>query len=74
MALKSEVFPSASQLFWNWLSWGTATTMFSGGGTNATPPSGNILIEVKGQMSTTTAETLTLRNLAIVRVPAQSNP
>ncbi|MBS1827681.1 MAG: hypothetical protein JST93_20370 [Acidobacteria bacterium] len=73
MAVKAEVFPS-SQLYWNWQSWGTSTTMFSGGGSNTSPPSGNILIEVKGQMSTSTAETLTLRNLAVVRLPAQSNP
>ncbi len=74
MSARSEVLPGSGSLYWNWQSWGNSTAMLAGGGTNASPPAGDIEVELVGQMATPTAETLTLRNFMILRIPAQSNP
>ncbi|MBL8174738.1 MAG: hypothetical protein JNK48_08710 [Bryobacterales bacterium] len=74
MSVRSEVFPASGAMQWSWQSWGNSSDVIGGGGVSSNPPSGNVLVELKGQMSTTTADTVTLRNLTIVRLPAQANP
>lgn len=74
MTAKSDVLPASGAVRWNWQSWGNLSTVIGGGGTNSTPPAGDVVVDVKGQMATTTAETLSLRNLTVIRLPAQANP
>jgi hypothetical protein len=66
--------PLGATLYWNWQNWGTSTSALSGTGFNTSVPAGDLMVEITGQMAAATSETLTLRNLAIERLPAQVNP
>ena len=37
-------------------------------------PSGAVEVKLEGQMSSTTSDTVTLRNLTVIRIPGQANP
>ncbi|MCC6362088.1 MAG: hypothetical protein IT165_01110 [Bryobacterales bacterium] len=62
-----------SALYWGWQNWGTSLSVLAGGG-NSSAPTGDIIVDVQGQMASTTTDTVTLRSLTIVRFPAQANP
>ncbi len=70
---RSDVIRAASTLYWGWQSWGTSLSVLAGGGSTSAP-AGDIIVTVEGQMTSTTSETVTLRGLTIVRLPAQTNP
>ncbi len=70
----AEAIPQGTNLFWNWQNWGTYTSLASGTGINTSAPTGDLVVEVMGQMATSTSETVSLRNLSVERIPAQVNP
>jgi len=70
---RGDAVNRASTLYWNWQNWGTSLALLAGAG-NSSAPAGDIIVEVKGQMASSTTETITLRGLTIVRLPAQVNP
>jgi hypothetical protein len=70
---RSDAISQASSLYWGWQSWGTSLPVLAGGG-NSSAPTGDIIVDLQGQMTSSTTETITLRSLTIVRLPAQTNP
>lgn len=64
--------PSAIGVHWSWQTWG-AQAALAGGAGSATLAAGTIDVEVIGQMAGGGSETITLRNLTVVRIPAQTN-
>ncbi|MBI3683190.1 MAG: hypothetical protein HY235_22690 [Acidobacteria bacterium] len=71
---RTEVIPQGSSIWWSWENWGTVSLAASGTGSSTGLAAGDVTVEVFGQMTTSTSETVTLRNLTVVRIPAQANP
>jgi len=67
-----SVMTHSASMNWNWQSWGVASSILASAGSGALP-AGSIDVDVKAMMSTTTSETVTLRNLTVVRYPSVSN-
>lgn len=75
LSARSDVFPASSVILTGTGRAGeTPQPCSRAGGSNTNPPTGNIVVELIGQMSTTAAETVTLRSLTIVRLLAPDQP
>jgi hypothetical protein len=59
---------------WDGQSWGTTLTQVVGAGSANEDLTNSLLIDFRGNLSTTAADTLTLKNFTVIRYPAQSNP
>ncbi|MBI3209993.1 MAG: hypothetical protein HYZ37_14000 [Candidatus Solibacter usitatus] len=70
---RDEVIPQGASTYWNWTSWGAVSSMSAGTNSSSSIPEGAAVVEIKGQMSASTAETVTLRNLSVIRWPGQQN-
>lgn len=68
-----DALPQGASLYASWQSWGGTATPTAGRMSGAAP-SGAIQVSLQGQMSGTTGETISLRNLTVIRYPAQQNP
>ena len=66
------IYPAAQS--WDAQSWGSALAMAATAGTAAESTSAGVTISFRGLMAAATADGVTLRNFAVVRYPAQSNP
>lgn len=73
-SVRSDASPVGTALYWGAQSWGAMATAAVNAGSATGLPGGEVLVDLKGQMSSTTSETVTLRSLSVVRLPAQSNP
>lgn len=71
---KCDALPQGNGLYWDIVNWGATTTMVSGSGMASNLPAGDVSIQVRGQMSSSTSEVINLRNLTVIRIPAQANP
>lgn len=59
---------------WNMQSWGDTLAFTAAGGSASDPYAGSITLDFRGQIASTSADTITLRSFSVVRYPAQSNP
>ncbi len=59
---------------WDAESWGAVSPMAASLGTAAEDITQNLTISFRGQMTGTTTDSVLLRNFAVLRYPAQSNP
>jgi hypothetical protein len=73
-SLRSDATAAGANLYWSAQSWGNSTALQSASGSASGLPAGEVVIDVKGQMSSATSETVTLRNLSVVRLSSQANP
>ncbi|MCS7025695.1 MAG: hypothetical protein NZV14_12915 [Bryobacteraceae bacterium] len=71
-SIRSDAVPIGSNLYWTTQSW--ATILVSSTGSASSLPLGDVVVELRAQMSSSTSETVTLRNLSVLRLPAQTNP
>lgn len=69
-----EAMAQSTSLYWNWMNWGSSAAVQAGSGSSGSVPSGDVLVEVFGQMASgAPAETVMLRNLSVLRLPNQIN-
>jgi hypothetical protein len=73
-SLRSDATAASASLYWSAQSWGVSAALQATLGSATGLPAGEVWIDVKGQMSSATSETVTLRNLSVVRLPSQANP
>jgi hypothetical protein len=59
---------------WDSQSWGTSLTLVASVGNAADSLASQLVIDFLGQMASSTADTVTLRNFTVTRYPAQANP
>jgi hypothetical protein len=59
---------------WDTQSWGTSLSFAASAGSAADSLATQLVIDFLGQMASSTADTVTLRNFTITRYPSQSNP
>ncbi|HUQ93277.1 MAG TPA: hypothetical protein VM120_16465 [Bryobacteraceae bacterium] len=71
---RTDAMPQGSDLYWNWQSWGSASPVLAGTGSAGSVPAGAIDVELMGQMSTTTSDSISLKNLTVIRIPGLVNP
>ncbi|MBI4911071.1 MAG: hypothetical protein HY820_46105 [Acidobacteria bacterium] len=64
--------PQSNNIYWSWQNWGNVAALQAGNG-NSSFATGDVLVVLQGQLSSSAVETATLRNLSVVRYPAQQN-
>ena len=70
---KSEYIVSASGALWSTLSWGSALAFAASAGVTQEAASNGVVVGIYSQMPAATQDTVTLRNVRVVRYPGQSN-
>lgn len=58
---------------WSSQSWGSALAFYASAGTTQESPSNGIIVGIYSQMPVATQDTVSLRNMSVVRYPAQSS-
>ncbi|MBL8228096.1 MAG: hypothetical protein JNL98_06450 [Bryobacterales bacterium] len=71
-SMRVDAVRSGTSLYWTAQSW--ATVLASNAGSASGLPVGDVMVDLRAQMTSSTSETVTLRNLSILRLPAQANP
>jgi hypothetical protein len=74
VAGRCDAMPQGTAVLWSSQNWGTIGAAFASNGLQAGVPVGSVEVKLEGQMSSTTSETVTLRNLTVIRIPGQANP
>ena len=59
---------------WDSKTWGSALPLATTAGTSAEDTSQALTVSFRGQMTSATSESVALRNLTVIRYPAQVNP
>jgi hypothetical protein len=59
---------------WDTQTWGTTLTLAANAGTASEDTSQALRLSFKGQMGSTTSDSVFLRNFTVIRYPAQANP
>jgi hypothetical protein len=68
----ATVIPNGSDLYWSSQNWGAVSSTLTYAGVGVST-GGTVDVEVKGMMSIVSADTVTLRNLTVIRYPAMAN-
>lgn len=71
---RSDAVVENGTLYFSWQNWGATTGLLAGTGSSTGLPTADVIVDVRGQMAAATSETVTLRNLSVLRLPAQTNP
>jgi hypothetical protein len=64
----------ASGQSWDAQTWGNTFALASAVGSAGADPNQNLTVSFRGNMTSTTTDTVTLLNFTVIRYPAQSNP
>lgn len=71
---RADVIPLGVSAYWSSMNWGAATALQASAGSGTVSGSGDLLVEVVGNMGGATSDTITVRSLTVVRMPSQLNP
>ena len=59
---------------WDSQSWGNSLAVAGSAGSTSENTAATLVISLRGQMSATTTDSVMLRNVTVIRYPAQTNP
>jgi hypothetical protein len=71
---RAEAAVHAGGAQWSVQSWGTVLAFAAGSGNAGDSLGSQLVVDFLGNMTAATADTVTLRNLTVIRYPAQANP